>query len=97
MYKYNINHQLSKVDRFITLKKLKEELLQSYGIKGITFENDRRILQGQAKSIKSDRLDAYANFFQCSVDELKNYKVQGITINDIQPHRSPNRKQFGLK
>ncbi len=73
--KYLINQ---KIDRNIGVESISKLLQKQHGISRSTFHRDRNIKLADDGSIPISRLEVYAALFDCTVDELKNYKTKRI-------------------
>lgn len=77
-FKYKINVQLSRLPRTMTIGQIEQILKKDHNISRDTFYRDRNVTIHGKHSIPSDRLDIYAALFNCSADDLKNYKIDKI-------------------
>lgn len=92
--KYKIQEQVEKLPRFVTMAHLLKEL-ERHGITSSTFYRDRDISKTSPTSIPSDRLDAYAVVFGCTIEDLKNYTITGKSIHEVMAQ--PKKLKTSLK
>lgn len=91
-YKYNINQQISLLPRHILIRDI-ERLLEKEGISRDTFYRDRNLNPKSETSIPTDRLQKYANLFECSLDDLITTQVKkGKSIRE-QLLKEPREKK----
>lgn len=92
--KYKINEKVDSLPKYVTSEILLRELL-NHGISRDSFYRDRKIEAGSNQSIPSDRLDAYAVVFGCTIEELKNYTITGKSIHEVMAQ--PKKLKTSLK
>jgi hypothetical protein len=68
-FKYRIQQQIDKLPREITIGAI-EKMLDARGISPGTFYRDRKISTKSEQSISIDRIQIYAKFFDCSIEDL---------------------------
>jgi hypothetical protein len=94
-FKYNLNHQIGRLQYKANLIQQLVDHLAPYGITRNEFYSDRKIPLGSKKSITSDRLMIYAQVFECTIDQLVNEPIKAKSIREvISPKR---RRKTGLK
>lgn len=79
--KYNIEQQLGLIPRSVTIETV-IKYLESFGVTRDDFYRDRRIPYGSSKSISADRLQIYAQVFDCSIEDLQNQPVKARSIRE---------------
>ncbi len=92
--KYNIEQQLDLLSRAISIEVVVEHL-KKFGVSRDDFYRDRRIPYGSAKSISADRLQIYAQVFDCTIEDLQNQPVKAKSIRaliDAPVHRKVSSK-----
>lgn len=92
--KYNIDQQLQLLSRGITTMMIIDHL-KKFGVSRDDFYSDRRIPYGSAKSISADRLQIYAQVFDCTIEDLQNQPVKAKSIReaiDAPVHRKVSAK-----
>lgn len=83
-WKYNLNHQLSILPKMISISDAEEHLEKEYGISRDTFYHDRMIKLENVEFIPSNRIDIYCTVFNCTYDQLKNYKLKlGKSLREV--------------
>lgn len=93
-WKYNLNHQLSILPKMISIPDAEEYLEKEYGISRDTFYHDRMIELKNVEFIPSNRIDIYCTVFNCSYDQLKNYKLKlGKSLREVFAESS-EQKEF---
>lgn len=74
-YKYNLNKFLNGIERGLAIGTIEKMITKNYGIPAVTFRKDRAIEKNSSKSIKEERLAAYAAFFNTTQEKLRNYEL----------------------
>jgi hypothetical protein len=77
--KYKINEQIETLPRQISIAEV-VTLLERNGIPRHTFFRDRKIEIDSESSIPTDRLQIYAKFFDCQLEDLLNTQVNVKSI-----------------
>lgn len=99
-YKYNLKHFISFQPQYWTIDKI-ASAVEKLGIPRRTFDRDKALTIDEDADIPGERLFIYSCLFDCSIDQLVNYRnekrVKPLHQRKLSPEMVKMMKKNNLK